>query len=545
MQWRRRRFVGYLAAFIGVIGLYTLLYSWGMAMFEGQPRSLSESLLVVVETFTTTGYGEDAVWDSPQMIGLMVVMQFTGVIFIFMALPLFVVPWIEQGLSTTPPTAVQGLADHVVICSYTPRIEMLIEELDQSEIPYVVVESDRETATDLYDDGIDVIHGDPESTRTLVNADITFARSVVVDVDDEANASVGLAIEEVVDSENGPRVISFVEDPDFAEYHRYAGIDQVLLPRQLVGESLANKITTSVSADVGDGIEIGADFEIVELPVQPGSELVDVKLADSGLREQTGANVIGAWFRGEFVMPPSPDDVIDERTVLLVAGHEAQVEHLKQLTRTERRDRRHGPVTVCGYGEVGSTVKKVVTKAGIDCRAVDIVERPGVDVVGDVTEKSTFEELGIEDVSTVILALSDDTAAIFATLVLRQMDPDIEIIARANEIDSVQRLYRAGADYVLALGTVSGRMLASTILDEDVLSYDQQIEVVRMDAGDLVGRSIADADVRARTGCTILAIERNGSVVTDFDPSFRFEDGDDVIVAGPDEAIIDFGNLVD
>jgi K+/H+ antiporter YhaU regulatory subunit KhtT len=88
-------------------------------------------------------------------------------------------------------------------------------------------------------------------------------------------------------------------------------------------------------------------------------------------------------------------------------------------------------------------------------------------------------------------------------------------------------------------------MLASTILDEDVLSYDQQIQVVRMGVGALAGRTIADADVRARTGCTILAIERNGDVITEFDPGFRFAEGDDVVVAGQDEGVIEFGEMVE
>jgi Trk K+ transport system NAD-binding subunit len=498
---------------------------------------------MVIETFTTTGYGEDAaIWDSPQVIGLVIAMQFTGVFFIFMALPLFVAPWLEQRLSTTPPKANTEMSDHVVICSYTQRSRTLIRELEALGVAYLVVEADREEATDLAEDEIPVVHGDPESAETLENAGLGRARALVADVDDETNATIALTAEQVTD-DGDTQIITFVEDPDVAEYHRYAGADHAFSPRELIGRSLADKVSTAATTEVGDAVTVGEDFEIAELPVQPDSALAGVRVGESGIREQTGANVVGGWFRGEFVSPPSPDALIDDRTVLLVAGHEGELERLKELTRSEKRRLRRGKVIVCGYGEVGSTVKQAVTAAGLPCTAVDLEERPGVDVVGDVTEASVLEQAGIDDASTVILALSDDTVAVFATLVVRQLDPSVEVVARANETDSIRKLYRAGADYVLALSTVSGRMLASTILEGQVMSVGQQIEVVRTDVGRLAGQSLAEADVRARTGCTVVAVARDGQMETGLGPDFRLQRGDEAVVIGPDEGIASFSTL--
>jgi len=561
MHRRQRRLLGYVAAVVAAVVLYTVVYSWAMGAFENEPRTLVESLLVVVETFTTTGYGEDAIWTSPQLVGLMVAMQFTGVFFIFMALPLFVAPWIEATLSTTPPDSVDDAADHVIVCGWSGRTDTLIEELELYGVPFLIVEPDRDRAIELYEDDVPVIHGDPETGELLQRARVGVARSVVCDLGDERNAAVALEVQGILagggaadgvgtgdadggDSGRDVQVMTFAEDPAIERYHRYAGADHVFAPRRLIGESLANKVATSVSTEVGDAIEIGEDLEIVELPVQAGAELVATRIAKSGIRERTGANVVGAWFRGEFVSPPSPQAVIDERTVLLVAGREDQLERLKELTLSESRRLRRGPVIVGGYGEVGSAVEKRISGAGLPCRVVDLHDGPGVDVVGDVTEPDVLATAGIDDASTVILALPTDTLAIFATLVVRELAPEVEIVARANDTDNVRKLYRAGADYVLALSTVSGRMLASTIFEEEVISYDQQIEIVRLDAGSLADRSLADADLQARTGCTVVAVERNGAVLTDLDASFRFESGDEVIVAGPDAAVAAFSGLV-
>jgi Trk K+ transport system NAD-binding subunit len=543
MNRRQRRLLYYVAAFVGAVLVYTLLYTWAMAAFEGQSRSFFESLLVVVETFTTTGYGEDAIWETPQLVSLMVVMQFTGVFFIFMALPLFVAPWIESTLSTSPPRRNDSIEDHVIVCALTNRTETLIDELEILDVPFLVVEEDRDAALELMDLNVPVVQGDPEASEVLDGAGVDRARAVVCDLDDERNAAIALQARQLAPG-GEVQIITFAEDPDLARYHQYAGADTTFTPRRLIGESLASKVTTSVTTKIGDSIEIGEDFEIVELPVQAGAPLVNTTIGESGIREETGANVIGAWFRGDFVTPPSPDAMIDERTVLLVAGRQEHLERLKGLTLSEKRRLRTGQVVICGYGEVGATVRQAVTQAGIDCTVVDTRDIPGVDVVGDVTEPEVLEEAGIGDAGSVILALGDDTLAIFATLVIRQLAPEVEVVARANEIDSVQKLYRAGADYVLALPTVSGRMLASTILEEDVISYDQQVEIVRLAVGRLAGESLASADLRSETGCTVVAVERDGQVLTDLDPDFTFERDDEVVVAGPDEGIVEFTALV-
>jgi K+/H+ antiporter YhaU regulatory subunit KhtT len=95
---------------------------------------------------------------------------------------------------------------------------------------------------------------------------------------------------------------------------------------------------------------------------------------------------------------------------------------------------------------------------------------------------------------------------------------------------------------VQSLATVSGRMLASTVFDdEEVLAYDKRINVVRLPAGDLTGSTIVDERVRSETGSTVVAVVRDGERITDFDPAtFTFETDDEVIIAGTDEATTRF-----
>ncbi|MFC3478834.1 potassium channel family protein [Halobacterium litoreum] len=536
MNRQQRRGIAYVVLLVAVALTFTVLYKFGMAAFEGYHVSYVQSFHFVIETLTTTGYGEFAEWETTVMLLFVDLMQVTGVFLLFLTLPMFVVPWVEERLEIEPPTAVD-LEDHVVICGFGERGKTLASEFDAQGVDYVIVDADRDDALALHEDGHPVVHGDPESTQTLERADVADARAVVLDENDELNATIALTVDELAP---GVQTVCFVEDPSLADYLRYAGADRVLSPRQILGRSLAQKVTAAVTPQLGDAVEVGEDFEIVEMPIQHDSEIEGVSLESSGIRERTGVNVIGAWFAGEFVGSPDPDRALDRNTILLVAGREAQLESLKRITLAEGRSRRTERVIVAGYGEVGTAVREVLDSEDIDTTVVDERDLPGVDVVGDVTEEGTLSQAGIGDASALILALGDDTATVFSTLVAREASEDVEIICRANDTESVPKLYAAGADYVLSLSTVAGRMLAQSILGEDVMALDKQIDIVRTQAPNFEGQTLAEADIRHRTGVTVIAVERDGTVVSELDADFRIQPTDALVVAGADEDIAAF-----
>jgi Trk K+ transport system NAD-binding subunit len=543
MQKWQRRTVYYAILLATSMLVFALLYQAGMRIYEGDPRTFLHSLQVVVETFTTTGFGSDSPWLSAEMQVVVIVMDLYGTLLIFMAFPLLAFPLLEEVLSTTVPTAVpEETTDHVVICSYTSRADALIEELQAREVEYVIMEPARDVATELYENEHPVINADPTSIAGLEQAGLGDAQALVADVSDRVDTSIVLTAQEVT---TDVPIISVVEEPDRQSYHRLAGADHVLSPRPLLGSSLASKVTTSVTTDLGDAIELGEEFEIAELPIHRGSRLVESTTAESGIRERSGVNVIGAWFQGEFQTPPDPDRTLTTGTVLLVTGRDDQLTELAELTTSTVRRFTPGETLVVGYGEVGREIAVALDEAGLEFTTVDRRELDGVDVVGDATAPETLLEAGLDGARSVILAMPDDTATEFTTLVIRDISPETEVIARVEETESVRKMYRAGADYVLSLATVSGRMIASTILeDEEVLSLDQQVEVVRTRAPALAGQTLGGAMVRSRTGCTVVSVERDGGLITDAGPDLQIEAGDRLIIAGTDAGVRRFTELM-
>ncbi|WP_436901663.1 potassium channel family protein [Halovenus halobia] len=537
-RWKRRA-LGYIGFVSVALVLTALGYMRGMRVYEGEPRTFLEAFQFAVEMFTTTGFGGSAPWDSPQMNLYIAVTDLLGMALLVGTLPVFVGPVLEQALSTSAPTELEtDLSDHVVICSYTSRTQELIADLDAQNVPYVIVERDRERADELVENGHRAIRADPESTAGLTAAGLSTARALFADVSDQVDASIVLAAKEVAEDVS---VVSVVEEPELAKYHRLAGADHVLSPRQLLGQSLAQKVTTALQSEVDEAIEINGDLELVEVSIRHGSDLAGTTLADSTVREQSGVNVVGAWIRGEFVPSPEPKTELPPGTVLLVSGRPDQLTALVEMTQSSVRRFQAGRTVVVGHGAVGRTVANALSEAGITHTVVDIEEKPAVDVVGDATEPEILEQAGVADAQTVVLALPGDTMTEFATLMVRDLAPDVEIITRVDDNANSSKTYRAGADYVLSLATVTGRMSTSYLLDDrDRLSVDQQVEVRRLRAPELDGQTVATANIRDRTGCTVIAIERGDETQTEIGPDTTITASDELIVVGTDDNLREF-----
>jgi Trk K+ transport system NAD-binding subunit len=304
----------------------------------------------------------------------------------------------------------------------------------------------------------------------------------------------------------------------------------------LLGRGLANKVRNAVTTETGDSVDLDGGLEVAEFPVQPGSRLQGRRVGEVEIEGRTGVKLIGAWSNGTFRTPPLPELVLDEHTVLLVVGTEPALSALKRWTLSEIRRYARGEVVVVGFGVVGSTVDERLAGHDVPRTVVGRESRPGVDVSGDATDPGVLREAGVDDARTVILALDDDTTTLLATFVVREVNPDTEIIARADDVDNVRKLYRAGADYVLSLASVTGRLLASTVLDEEVVSVDTQVEVVRLSAEPVAGRTLGE--VSLPEGVTVVAVEhRDGRITADVGDWTTLQGTDQLVVAGVDRDV--------
>ncbi len=538
MVKRIRRLAVYVGSLLLLIALYTLVYRWGMAVYENESRTWYQSLEMVVQSMTTTGYGQDAPWETLEMTALVLLIQITGIAYIVVAIPQFVVPWLETLVQPSPPEEIDRIEDHVVVVGYTALCDTLVGELEGNGTPYAIIEDDEDRAQQLHEDELVVLHGDPSTDETLDAAQIEAATAVVVDAAEREYVSTVLAIE---DRDPDADIFVLVTDPSRARYFRYAGVDEVLSPKHRLGKALGDRVRTILAPAPDGEVALGEDLDLAEFYVDPGSEYFGETMASTRQLEDTGATVVGAWVRGDFVTTLSEQVHVDENTSLLVVGTESALESVADLTGSSGSPYRTSeePAVVVGAGLVGRTAAGTLERAGLETTVVDREDGDVVDVVGDATDEETLLKAGIEDAGTVVVALDRDGDAVLVTLTASALSPGVEIVVGADTADSLRALRTAGADHALALPNVAGRMIALRAFDREVMPLSEQLQLRQLAAPALVGTVLEPATIREETDCLVIGLEREGEYRTDIDGT-RLERDDSLVIAGTDGQIDQF-----
>lgn len=534
----RRRLILVLLSLPVLLTLTALMYMGAMHVLEGQERSFWRALEWAAETLTTTGYGRDAVWQHPLMVVLVVVSQFGGVFLVYVLVPLLLLPYIEERFRAKPPKALpDGVQHHVVIFRWGPAVETLLEELLDSEVPVAVLELDDAAARKVaelrradkkrYGHVHAVLGGDV--VAVLDGARLKHARAIIANGSDEENATLAL-----VARERGFEgdIMALVDEP----YHRKpltsAGAEAVFTPRHVLGAALAARASHKLQPRVGGIQGLGRNLRVGEIRLDPNCELAGQTLRSADLAAKTGATIIGQWVEGVLDNHPSPETVLQPRGILLAVGRPESLETLSHLATAGGRLRSEGHFVIAGHGEVGRKVATLLRDVGEDVLVVDENPEVGADVVGDIADPTTIGALNLETARAVILALDSDGATLFATLIVRGEARDLPIIARVNRAPNIDRLHRAGADFVLSVSQVAAQILAHRILRRDSLALGTELHILEVESEKLTGKHPADLEIRRRTGCSVVAVERGDDVITELGGDFVFQSGDHVYVCG-------------
>jgi voltage-gated potassium channel len=534
---RRERFVLYYGiGLVVVVSLYAVVYNQAMARLEGVEQSIFASLEFVVQTMTTTGYGQDSgQWSHPLMFLLVSLTQVTGIGIGFFTLRMIIIP-LFTGAEVNLDNRLTPKEDHVIICEYRRDSAVLLDELDELGIDYVLLSSSRENAKALSDDGFSAIHGSPQDAEAFERASIDSARAVITDAG-EGNVNTILTVRSI---RSDIDIIALTDDSSLRNVLLETGADSVLSPHGVLGHRLAEKAVSSVSSELTATVNLGVDMSVTEIPVHQESQLAGTRIRNSSIRERTGANIIGAWVDGALQLPPDPDTVIRPNTVLLVSGDQDALEAFSDFTRPPRDLSQDDRIIIAGMGEVGQAARSVVTEADIDILGIDIEDREHVDIVADATSKDVLREADIENADAIIVGLPDDSASLLVTVIARSLNRNIEVLTRVSDTDATRKALSAGADYVLSVPRVSARMVAMELREEDVLAPASQVRFVRVPADPFEGSTLADSGIYEETGCRVIGVEDGTGMSSSLDPNRQFTGDEQLLLVGTDENVQQF-----
>lgn len=526
---RLRRSTKRLLALLALLPIAVLimgtLYMLGMQHLEGSPRTFLESLQWATETLTTTGYGHDSHWQHPLIALFVICGQFMGQFLVFLIFPVFVLPYFEERFEVRLPNQLPAMSGKVLFYRYGPAIEHIVEEFRRTRSPFVIFEDDLEVARALRDRALPVVFGRLNDDPTRFER-VRQARAIVCNAGDHGNAECTLAVRE--HGYTGS-IFALADDPLYRAPLVSIGASEVFTPAHVLGGALAARASTRLVPPAEGMHLLGQDLALDEVRIRPGSPLIGNTPAHCGLREAQGLCIVGGWRNGHFIAGTSRTQRIEAGAILLVAGPRAAVEAFARDNLAVKRD---GPIVIAGFGTVGRKVLELLNDAGERCVVIDCIPGDKVEVVGNVLERSTLERAEVASAGAVILALNDDSEALFATAALREFAPAVPIVARVGQTQNIERLYRAGADFAISVGQVAGQILAYHLLDEQGLPGDTHLRIVRYSTGHLQGRHPLALQRDMRFCACLIAIERAGTIWIDFPPDFTLGADDTLYVCG-------------
>jgi CPA2 family monovalent cation:H+ antiporter-2 len=263
---------------------------------------------------------------------------------------------------------------------------------------------------------------------------------------------------------------------------------------------------------------------------------------------------------------------------------------------------RHGPapapiddsianhVIIVGHGRVGRHIVNVLREIAMphlvveaDARQIEALNLRGTPCLfGDAANSEVLTHAGLSRARALVVTLPDEAASELVVAAGREIAPELPIIARAATEEGVQRLAQLGAQHVIHPELEGGlEIMRHVLLQLDFPGQEiyRYIDVVRQDHYDLqinteeehrllhsllnatksieitwlqllpsnpvVGQTLGEANVRARTGASVVAILRNRYLMANPKSMTVFEAGDRIGLIGDKEQIEAAKKLLD
>ncbi|EDX86893.1 TrkA-N domain family [Synechococcus sp. PCC 7335] len=250
---------------------------------------------------------------------------------------------------------------------------------------------------------------------------------------------------------------------------------------------------------------------------------------------------------------------------LVTEGELRRALKLRQMTQEIQNLANH--VIVCGYGRMGQMLTQ---KLEADDQRFIVLDRNPDRInaaqvlgylvyLGNATDEDQLKAVGIDRARALATVLPEDAANVFISLTAKELNPQLMVVARGTLPSSEKKLRLAGADEVVLPASIGALRIAHLIshpsavnflskddgranLNQMLAEIDIQMNELSVRArSPLVGRTIADVELRGRGTFIIVALRRSdGEVVIHPQPNEALHEGDIVMIMGHQEDMPNF-----
>lgn len=240
------------------------------------------------------------------------------------------------------------------------------------------------------------------------------------------------------------------------------------------------------------------------------------------------------------------------------------LEELKQRKMQKKIDGFKDHIIICGYGRNGKQAAQKLLAYEKSFVVIEkdkeILEKHQYDmmpfVLGNANEDEVLHKAGIERASTLISALPNDADNLFVVLSARQINSKLNIISRASQETSYQKLKLAGANNVILPDRIGGDHMASLVVVPDLIEFIDNLSIVgkaninieEIPVQKLYDttkvKTIKDLDLRKKTGCNVIGYkDSKGEYIVNPEADLELEPNSKLIVLGRPKQIHKLNSL--
>ncbi len=253
------------------------------------------------------------------------------------------------------------------------------------------------------------------------------------------------------------------------------------------------------------------------------------------------------------------------------------------------RHSKKSDVVIVGYGINGKNLVRVLQSTKIShvviemnpSLAHDAQQEEAEVICGDGSRQSVLQLAGLATARALVVAINDPQATRRVVSQARSLRPDLYILARTHFDADIDELYALGAERVVSEDFETSIEIAAQVLKKmDVPDNVVTGQIAALRAGrygilraapaddemldelakflqttatrthylekksSACGKTIADVDLRAQSGVTIIAVVRNGKPTANPPADFQLDPGDVLVLVGSHKQLDDAERLL-
>ncbi|MBC2695514.1 MAG: potassium transporter KefB [Desulfobacteraceae bacterium] len=243
---------------------------------------------------------------------------------------------------------------------------------------------------------------------------------------------------------------------------------------------------------------------------------------------------------------------------------------------------------IIGFGVNGRNVARAALLSGIPYAVIEMnpttvrnEQAQGEPIYyGDSTQEVVLQHANIKDARIVVTAINDPASTRRITEIIRRLNPKVYLIVRSRYLQEMKPLYELGANEVIpeefeTSVEIFTRVLAKYLIPRDKIEAlvaeirsdgyemfrslfkesssfsdlnlqlpDVEISTLRVfERAPLVGKSLAEIELRKKYGVTVLAIRRNSQILSNPNVNMPFCANDVLFVLGPPDRVTEVSGL--